>query len=208
MITLTRITEPARLEEYHRFRYRIYNESRQQVFVASSTGIDHDAYDERAHHFGWYVGEELAGCIRFVEPDGSISPLPMFSLLTEPAAHAAVRAYIAARAAKGDRMVEASRFCLAPEHRGLRTAKEFVFAMLKAMYPLGVLHGLFDCDVRHGRFYAALGFGAVEHCKSWQVPFLPYPSCVKQYDLERMLRVNAELRESMGFDKEVEKMAA
>ena len=40
MITLTPITTPEKLEEYYRFRYRIYNESRLKGFVEETEGMD------------------------------------------------------------------------------------------------------------------------------------------------------------------------
>ena len=200
MITLTPITEPTKLEEYFRFRYRIYSESRQAGFLnGSSDGLDVDAFDARALHFGWYLNDVLEGCIRFVQPDGSATPLPMLTHITEPNARAAVLAYIDERWRMGQHMVGASRFCLAPEHRGLRTAKAFVLAMLKAMLPYGVQHGLFDCDVQHGRFYNALGFEPLTCCEHIPSSSMSNPKCVMHYDLRRMLTVNAELRESMGF---------
>ena len=84
MITLSPITEPAKLEEYFRFRYRIYSESRQAGFLnGSSDGLDVDAFDARALHYGWYLNGELVGCVRFVEPDESEDALPMLSYMTE-----------------------------------------------------------------------------------------------------------------------------
>ncbi|MBK9196320.1 MAG: hypothetical protein IPO17_15350 [Flavobacteriales bacterium] len=60
MITLTAITDPIKLEEYFRFRYRIYSESRQVGFVATKgDGRDVDVFDERALHFGWYMNDTL-----------------------------------------------------------------------------------------------------------------------------------------------------
>lgn len=209
MINLTPITEPEKLEEYFRFRYRIYNESRLSGFLnADGDGQDHDAFDNRAMHFGWYMNGKLVGCVRFIEPDGSEEAIPMLAFAAESTAQAAVRAYIDVRRARGERMVEASRFCLAPEYRGLQAAKEFVYAMLRAMLPYGVCHGLFDCKVHHGRFYEALGFEALDGCGHVTFPFLSDRVCVKHYDLERMLATNAELRESMGFNRGKAKKAA
>ncbi len=208
MITLTRITEPVKLDEYHRFRYTIYNESRHKFFTASSDGVDKDPFDHRAYHFGWYVGGKLAGCIRFIEPDGSALPIPMLTMIDDEKVAQGVRSYIGERQRRGERMVEASRFCLAPRYRGLRTAREFVLAMLRAMYPLDVMHGLFDCDVSHGRFYSALGFETLQGCDRFDPRGAPYTACIKRYDLERMLAVNPELRESVGFTSGLIKKAA
>ncbi|NUQ15097.1 MAG: hypothetical protein HUU33_07220 [Flavobacteriales bacterium] len=55
MITLTRITEPDKLEEYYRFRYRIYSESRLKGVITGEEGQYKDAFDDRAYHYGWYV---------------------------------------------------------------------------------------------------------------------------------------------------------
>ncbi|NUQ15101.1 MAG: GNAT family N-acetyltransferase [Flavobacteriales bacterium] len=169
MITLTRITEPHKLEEYYRFRYRIYSESRLKGYGAGTAGLDKDAFDDRAHHYGWYLAGVLVGCVRFIEADGSATPIPMLNYVSNEAADA-VRGYIAERRAQGQPMLEASRFCLAPGHRGLRTAREFVLAMVRTMQPLGYEHGLFDCDDAHVPFYRHCGFeplaGAVRFGKS------------------------------------------
>ncbi|MBV6405815.1 MAG: hypothetical protein GFGODING_02597 [Flavobacteriales bacterium] len=55
-------------------------------------------------------------------------------------------------------MIEASRFCMAPEHRGLRTAWEFALAMTETLFSLGVEHGLFGCFTAHAAFYKLLEF--------------------------------------------------
>ena len=189
MITLTPITEPAKLEEYFRFRYRIYSESRQAgVLNGSSDGLNVDAFDARALHFGWYVNGALAGCVRFVEPDESADALPMLSYMREGGPREAVKRYIAERRRRNERMVEASRFCLAPEHRGLSTAREFVLAMLRALRPYGVEHGLFDCDEKHAGFYRSMGFALMPGAERWKVHFLDYTTTILEYDLRRMLR--------------------
>lgn len=189
MITLTPITGSAKLEEYFRFRYRIYSESRQAGFLnGSSDGLDVDAFDARALHFGWYAHGALVGCVRFVEPDETGMSIPMLALVTDELVRGAVKRYIAERRRRNERMVEASRFCLAPEHRGLRTAREFVLAMLRAMRPYGVEHGLFDCDEKHAGFYRSMGFALLPGAARWKVPFLDYTATTLEYDLRRMLR--------------------
>lgn len=188
MITLTPITDPTKLEEYFRFRYRIYSESRQIGFVATNgDGRDVDAFDERALHFGWYMNDTLAGCIRFIGPDDSATPIPMMVLAPDEQVRKAVRGYIDERRRRGENMVEASRFCLAPQYRGLRTAREFVLAMLRSMEPYGVEHGLFDCHERHARFYHNMGFDVLAGAERWNVPFLGYPTTALVYDLKRMI---------------------
>ena len=188
MITLTPITEPAKLEEYFRFRHRIYIESRHAAFLnGNSNGLDVDAFDARALHFGWYLNGVLVGCVRFVEPDENGISIPMLALAPDEQVRGAVKRYIAERRCRNERMVEASRFCLAPEHRGLRTAREFVLAMLRAMRPYGVEHGLFDCDEKHAGFYRSMGFALLPGAARWKVPFLDYTTTTLEYDLQRML---------------------
>lgn len=206
MITLTPITDPLKLDEYFRFRYRIYNESRQKGFLSDKSGIDKDPFDDRAMHYGWYVDGTPAGCVRFVEPDNSDKPLPMFAYLTDASVIDAVRVYMSLRKAHGQRMVEASRFCLAQEHRGLRTAKEFVFAMLRAMQPLGVEHGLFDCDVEHAPFYRLLGFDALNDASSFPVAQASSDTCTRSYTFAHVLARNQGMTEGLGF-KQVRKAA-
>lgn len=199
MITLTPITDAAKLQEYYRFRYRIYSESRQAGFVADQEdGMDTDRYDARARHYGWYLNGELVGCIRFVEPDESEDALPMLSYMTESGPRIAVKQFIAERRKQGEPMVEASRFCLAPEHRGLRTAKEFVLAMVRTLQPLGCEQGLFGCDVRHSAFYSLLGFDTVEGTTSFQLPGLQYRACLKRYDFAKVLARNPGFMEPLA----------
>lgn len=171
MITLTPITEPAQLEEYFKFRYRIYSESRQAGFLnASSDGRDMDAFDSRALHFGWYMNGVLAGCVRFVEPADGEDALPMLSYMSAPGLRDAVLHYIAKRRFLDERMVEASRFCLDQTHRGMRTSKAFVSAMSETLHELGIDRALFDCLLRHAPFYRCLGFEVLEGAECFQVP--------------------------------------
>ena len=206
MITLTPITDAAKLQEYYRFRYRIYSESRQHSFLGTEDGIDTDVYDTHAHHYSWYVEGKLAGCVRFVEPDTSDAPLPMFSYLTDAMATAAVRGYIAERERLGQRMIEASRFCLAPEYRGLRTAREFVLAMVMTMQPMGFEHGLFDCGVSHAPFYKAVGFDVLAGAECFIVPGLAASSCTMRYEYEEMVQRNRELLSRLGFTHSAREM--
>ncbi|QQR85395.1 MAG: GNAT family N-acetyltransferase [Flavobacteriales bacterium] len=193
MISLTAITDPIKLDEYHQFRHRIYSDSRQKCFLGSRTGFDKDAYDDRAMHYGWYVNGSLSGCIRFIEPNESAHPVPMVALAPDTLVLTAVNRYITERRSRNERMVEASRFCLSPEHRGSRTAREFVLAMLRAVHPFGIEHGLFDCDEKHAPFYRALGFDLLAGAERWQVPFLDYPSVALHYDFRRMIASHPSL---------------
>lgn len=202
MITLTPITDPQKLDEYYRFRYRIYSESRQKRFLGSRSGFDKDAYDDRAMHYGWYANGSLSGCIRFIEPNESANPIPMVALAPDALVRTAVNHYIMERRRLNERMVEASRFCLAPEHRGLRTAREFVLAMLRAVHPFGIEHGLFNCDEKHTPFYRSLGFELLEGAERWQVPFLDYPSVALHYDFRRMVVSHPSLSTGQGVPQQ------
>jgi len=203
MITLTPITEAAKLQEYFRFRYRIYSQSRQVGLLNDKEeGQDIDRYDTCARHYGWYLNGELVGCVRFVEPDESEDAMPMLSYMTESGPRNAVKQFIAERRCQGEPMVEASRFCLAPEHRGLRTAKEFVLAMVRTMQPLGYEQGLFDCDKRHSAFYSLLGFADLEDAGSFWLPGPKYIACAKRYDFAKVLARNPRFMEPVEFIQE------
>lgn len=203
MITLTPITDAAKLQEYYRFRYRIYSESRQAGFVHDKEdGMDIDRYDTRARHYGWHLKGELVGCVRFVEPDESEDALPMLSNMAERGPRNAVQRFIAERRRQGEPMVEASRFCLTPEHRGLRTAKEFVLAMVRTMQPLGYEQGLFDCDKRHSAFYTLLGFEDLEDAGSFWLPGPKYIACAKRYEFAKVLARNPCYMEPTGLDQQ------
>ena len=197
MITLTRITEPAKLQEYFQFRYRIYNESRLKSFVDTADGTDMDGFDVGAHHFGWYVDGKLAGCIRFVEPDGSAAPIPMLYYMTDSEAVSAVRSYITERKANGQRMIEASRFCLAPEYRGMRTAREFVMAMVRKLHELTIDHGSFDCFRMHAPFYKRLGFDMLPDADNIQTP-AGYRGCTISYAYDQIIANDPGLVDLIG----------
>ena len=181
MITLTPITTPEKLEEYYRFRYQIYSESRLKDLLVGTNGLDKDEYDDRAWHFGWYVNGLLVGCVRFVEPDESDTPLPMHAYLTDEAALDAVSMYITMRKAHGHRMIEASRFCLASGYRGLSNARDFVLAMDQVLHGMGIDHGLFGCTMTHKRFYQALGFNPLQSAQAIAGPGLLL-GCTMCYD--------------------------
>ena len=167
--------------------------------VEDTSGTDKDACDDRAFHFGWYVDGKLAGCIRFIEPDASAASIPMLTYMEDPAGAAAVRAFIAERKNKGERMIEASRFCLAPEFRGLRTAREFVLAMVTTMQPLGFEHGIFDVRQEQAAFYRLVGFDQVGAQASYHVPTLGMDWSIFQYDFRKLIARNKELLERMGY---------
>lgn len=200
MITLTRITDPGKLEEYFRFRHAIYSESRLKGYVAHVDGLDKDAFDDRAYHYGWYVNGELAGCVRFIQADHSPTPIPMLNYVA-PEAVDAVRAYIAERRSLGQPMLEASRFCLAPEHRGLRTARAFVLAMVRTMAPLGFRHGVFDCDDAHVPFYRLCGFEPLDGAVRFRQAIDERTWTCLTYDYDRIARRQGWEQPSLGFKR-------
>ncbi|MFZ1664893.1 MAG: GNAT family N-acetyltransferase [Flavobacteriales bacterium] len=197
MITLTPITEPAKLEEYFKFRYDLYKYSRIKGFVAKAEDTDKDAFDDHAQHYGWYVDGKLAGCIRFIEPDETDHSIPLLSYMSDPEASAAVRSYIAERKRKGQSMIEASRFCLAPEYRGLRNARDFVSAMVATMQPLGYEHGIFDCRAEQAPFYRLCGFEQIGPSHGYYTQLLEQYLTFFQYDFRTLVGHNKELMERM-----------
>lgn len=198
MVHLTPITDPFKLEEYYRFRFRIYHESALKSMVTHADGMDKDRHDDRAHHYGWYVDGTLVGCVRFVEPEPGHDALPMLAYMEgEPAG--IVRGYITERAAQGQPMIEASRFCLAPERRGLRTARDFVLSMVMTMQPRGFEHGLFDCDINHAPFYQLLGFEDIQGKCGFQVPGHGTRSTTMSYHYERVLSAVLRYNAGQGF---------
>ncbi|MBK9273100.1 MAG: GNAT family N-acetyltransferase [Flavobacteriales bacterium] len=200
MFTLTRITDPGKLEVYFRFRYRIYSESRLKGYVAGADGQDKDRFDERAHHYGWYLNGKLAGCVRFIEADGSATPIPMLNYVASEAADA-VRAYIAERRSLGQPMLEASRFCLVPEHRGFRTARAFVLAMVRTMAPQGFRHGVFDCDDAHVPFYRLCGFEPLAGAVRFRKAINERAWTCLTYDYDRIARKQGWDQPSPGFKR-------
>ena len=156
MITLRPITAAER-HAYHRFRHSIYANSRVRGFIDPSSKEDRDIYDEKAIHLGWFPGGELKACVRLVEPTGSAAPLPMCGILDDYN-RALVEAFLSIRAQQGHRLVEASRLCLAPEHRSLRNAMHFVMAIVQHAHEQGIDHGIFDMHRQHRDFYLRMGF--------------------------------------------------
>lgn len=200
MITLAPITDPAQLKDYYRFRFRIYSESRLKGYVAGADGLDKDLFDERAHHYGWYVNDELAGCVRFIEADDSATPIPMLNCVAPEAADA-IRAFVAERRSLGQPMLEASRFCLAPEHRGLRTARAFVLAMVRTMEPQGFRHGVFDCDDAHVPFYRLCGFEPLEGAVRFRQAINERTLTCLTYDYDRIARRQGWDQLVLGFKR-------
>ncbi len=207
MVTLTPITDPSRLREYYAFRCNTYRESHLKILNNGMDGTDRDAYDDRAMHFGWYVDGKLAGCIRFIEPDESSVSIPMLGYMTHATGAEAIRAHIRERKACGERMIEASRFCLAPEHRGLRTAREFVLAMITTLQPLGFEHSVFDCRAEHAAFYRLMGFATLGPDATYWVPKLEMSMAIFHYDFATLLERNKELQQRLGSTMVVGKAA-
>ena len=157
MITLQRITDPARLDEYHRFRHRIYFNSDQAGFLETNGGHDRDAYDANAVHLGWYVDGVLRGCVRFIRPIDA--PLPLYCLThmpVQPASH--VLELLDGYEQQGQPFVEVSRICIDPTYRDLATVKDFVLATMAMSHVLGLDQAVFTCLRPHLPFWRRMGF--------------------------------------------------
>jgi hypothetical protein len=105
-------------------------------------------------------------------------------------------------------MIEASRFCLAPEHRGLRTAREFVLAMVCTMQPLGFEHGIFDVRPEQALFYRLAGFDQLGQQVAYRTPMLGTDMSIFKYDFRTLIGRNQHLLGRMGFNQAMESRTA
>jgi N-acyl-L-homoserine lactone synthetase len=172
MITLTSITDPTKLEEYHRFRYRIYSESEQKGLLESSDGLDRDSYDDTAVHLGWYQDGRLLGCVRFIHPIEGPHPLYCFTHMPEEAT-APARELMRSYKDQGLSFVEVSRICIDPAHRDLATARDFVLATMACSHTLALDQALFTCFRPHAPFWVRLGFTLLQGAEDWVDPKVP-----------------------------------
>ena len=181
MITLQRITDPARLDEYHRFRHRIYCNSDQAGYLDRDSGYDRDAYDANAVHLGWYVDGVLRGCVRFIRPIDA--PLPLYCLThipVQPASH--VLELLDGYEQQGLPFVEVSRICIDPAYRDLATVKDFVLATMAMSHVMGIDHALFACMESHVAFWRRMGFRLLQGASQFPLCQQGFLGSVMVYD--------------------------
>ena len=206
MITLTSITDPAKLQEYYRFRYRIYNESRNRVFLQGEVGIDRDGHDVSARHFGWYVDGQLGACQRLL-PIRCTEDLYLIDVLDQYA-RTAVHEFLAAQLGQGYRVMEGSRTCLAPRYRSIANAKQLVLAIVAASHGEGYDHGLFGCDRSQAAFYLRLGFELIEGASSIAIEGTGLTKCIMKYDYTRIVERNREALQTAALAMHLVPLAA
>ena len=183
MIHLRPIT-PEERSAYHAFRMAIYANSRVSGFIDTTSGTDIDRHDARAQHFGWFPNGELKACVRLVEPDETGQPLPLFGVVDPYNRELALR-FIQDHRQQGHRLVEASRLCLAPEHRSLGNAMRFVMDVVRCAHEQGIDHGIFDLNAHHRDFYVRMGFTEIDGGRPFQTHF--GPSVLMTYDHEALM---------------------
>lgn len=199
MISLQRITDPAKLDEYYRFRYRIYRDSVQARFLNDESGMDRDAYDADAVHLGWYEGGALRGCVRFIRPIAGAYPL--YCLTHMPAATAApVRALMDGYIQQGLPFVEVSRICIDPAYRDLTTVKEFTLATMAMSHVLGLDQAVFTCFAPHRLFWLRMGFALLNGAGSFDCTWTGEPCFLMVYrhaELPLAIREQLPVREAL-----------
>ncbi|MBV6405817.1 MAG: hypothetical protein GFGODING_02599 [Flavobacteriales bacterium] len=158
MITLTRITEPDKLEEYYRLRYRIFSDSDYHSLVDHTKGqFDRDEFDDKALHWGWYSGQELIATERFLpvrEPADSYC----LSVIKDPKERAPLLKHIMDRAERSSGMAESSRIGIRQDHRSLTNFMGLVRAIIRQAHACGFDEGWFICLASHVPFYRRAGF--------------------------------------------------
>lgn len=207
MITLQRITDPARLDEYHRFRHRIYSNSDQAGYLDRDSGYDRDAYDANAVHLGWYVDGALRGCVRFIRPIDA--PLPLYCLTHIPVQPAScVLQLLDGYEQQGLPFVEVSRICIDPAHRDLATVKEFVLATMAMSHVLGLNQAVFTCFRAHMPFWRRMGFTFLNGAGAFDCTRAGMPSFVMVYrHAELPLSIRERLPEREELIRRKEKAA-
>ena len=202
MITLTPITDPVKLQEYFRFRYRIYSESRQAGFLnGSSDGLDVDAYDANALHLGWYEGEELVGCVRLLSTIKGAHPLHFTKDLLEPQQLALASAMLAEAKKAGRPLCEVSRLCLAPEYRSIASIRRFVLEIISTAHRYGRDHCLFTCDDHHAPFWKRMGFETITGFEGYARPRSERPGYLLLGNYRALLAKHRAELQRIGFQQ-------
>ena len=199
MTTLQHITDPARLDEYHRFRHRIYCNSDKAGYLDRDSGYDRDAYDANAVPLGWYEAGALRGCVRFIRPIAGAYPL--YCLTHMPAATAApVRALMDGYIQQGLPFVEVSRICIDPAYRDLTTVKEFTLATMAMSHVLGLDQAVFTCFAPHRLFWLRMGFALLNGAGSFDCTWTGEPCFLMVYrhaELPLAIREQLPVREAL-----------
>ncbi|MFZ1664894.1 MAG: GNAT family N-acyltransferase [Flavobacteriales bacterium] len=194
MITLSPITEPAKLEEYFKFRYRIYSESRNRVFLdPDQKGFDRDVHDDRAMHFGWYVKEELVGCERMI-PIARVEDMYQLETIPDPMDRSAVTSHIHGLLDEGTSIIESSRTCLKREFRSMSNARDLVIAIVRTAHEYGYDHGLFTCDYSQAGFYRWMGLEIIEGTAPYPIKDSGLTKCVIHGTYSGIMQRDLELR--------------
>ena len=201
MTTLQHITDPARLDEYHRFRHRIYCNSDKAGYLDRDSGYDRDAYDANAVPLGWYEAGALRGCVRFIRPIAGAYPL--YCLTHMPAGTVApVRALMEGYIQQGLPFVEVSRICIDPAYRDLATVKDFVLATMAMSHVLGLDQAVFTCFRAHMPFWRRMGFTLLNGTGSFDCTLTGEPSHVMIYSHDQLpLAIREQLPERVVMTK-------
>lgn len=172
------------LESLFRLRYQGYLQSSCAALVhQSGHGLEFDSYDWHAYHLGLFqegqYGGQPIGYMRLVQetpsrmapltsrlaakfpallppPPRADAPLPMMASC--PQKEYMLELYHSRRA-RGQKIIEGSRFVFSPEVRAAGYAR-FVFegALASIFYRYGYDYAMLACHPRHAPFYVRYGF--------------------------------------------------
>jgi N-acyl-L-homoserine lactone synthetase len=164
MVTLTEINDPYLLNQYHRFRAKIYRESPVAGYL-NNPDFDRDIYDDHALHFGWYEEGRLMGCIRFILPTAS-NQLYCYNILPKQAIGTAIK-FVKINLSIGKRVIELSRICVAPESRSRKNVMAFSLAIIQKLTEMDIQEAIFVAQENHLKHWQLYGCEVLKGTLPW-----------------------------------------
>jgi GNAT acetyltransferase-like protein len=186
--TFKEVRDKETLKECFRFRYKIYAGSLMKGFLKENAyKIDIDYFDVHSRHYALLQNNNLAGYIRTVLPkdellnyealeigkrfrllneqtyleQNNIAPFPFLSYNSVPKSH---WDYFHKLERNKEKLVEASRLVLHPQHRTIKTSK-FLTECAIVIYLLNYItqkHAVINCYVHHSLFFRCYGFKSID----------------------------------------------
>jgi hypothetical protein len=193
--TFKEVRDKETLKECFRFRYKIYAESLMRGFLKENADkIDIDYFDVHSRHYALLHNNNLAGYIRTVLPkdelinyevleigeefrllheqkyveQNSIAPFPFLSYNGVPKSH---WDYFYKLERNKEKVVEASRLVLHPQHRTIKTSK-FLTECAIVIYLSNYItqkHAVINCYVHHSLFFKCYGFKPIDETGGFMV---------------------------------------
>lgn len=186
MIELTPITHPDQLEEYHRFRFRIYRKTPAFKFLTGQTYVDRDSYDQEAIHLGWHEDGELKGCIRFIKPlAGKEDSLYALSRLPK-SERFMVKQFIDHHLKAQLPVIEISRICIEESVVSRWVLRQFSLAIIQKLLDFQLDHAVFTVFWKHRKVWETYGCTVLPGTDSWKCPVTGITSFCMNYQKDNI----------------------